>query len=143
MTFDELVEEVRQEGLYPTREKAERITRTVLAALGRQVTGEERVELAALLPGPAAMEFAAQIPATQRLTGFGFVQDIASRTGTSVGPARWDTGSVLCAVARLMDPGLLARILAQLPGGYALLFGQAQLTPTYTPAPTSVSTVPA
>ncbi|MER6611349.1 DUF2267 domain-containing protein, partial [Streptomyces sp. NPDC000927] len=42
---------------------------------------------------------------------------------------RWDTGSVFAAVAAHAGPDLITRILHQLPTGYALLFGQAELTP--------------
>lgn len=59
MTFDQMLERVRYEGAYPTRERAEEAVRAV--------------------------------------------------------------------VSRLTGPDLLARILRRLPGGYALLFGQAEL----------------
>ncbi|MGW4509265.1 DUF2267 domain-containing protein, partial [Streptomyces sp. NPDC004436] len=96
-------------------------------ALGRQLTGEERVDLAQCLPVEAALTLTAQIPAIEQLTGWGFVKDLAERTGTTPAVARWDTGAVLSVVARLAGPDLLARILRRLPGGYALLFGQAEL----------------
>ncbi|MFC9952175.1 hypothetical protein ACFVIN_17115, partial [Streptomyces prasinus] len=41
---------------------------------------------------------------------------------------RTDTGTVLRVVARLAGEKLLDRVLAQLPTGYALLFGRAELT---------------
>ncbi|MGZ9934767.1 DUF2267 domain-containing protein [Streptomyces sp. NC-S4] len=127
MTFDQMLERVRYEGAYPTRERAEEAVRTVLVALGRQVTGKERVDLAQALPAEAALALTAQIPDTEHLTGWGFVKDMAARSGATPAIARWDTGAVLAVVARLAGPDLLARILQQLPGGYALLFGQAEL----------------
>ncbi|MFF8269617.1 DUF2267 domain-containing protein [Streptomyces sp. NPDC016562] len=127
MTFEQMLERVRYEGAYPTRERAEEAVRTVLAALGRQVTGEERVDLAHCLPVEAALALTAQIPDTEQLTGWGFIKDIAARTGATPATARWDTGAVLAIVSRLAGPDLLARILRRLPGGYALLFGQAEL----------------
>ncbi|MFI6144399.1 DUF2267 domain-containing protein [Streptomyces sp. NPDC051109] len=127
MTFEQMVERVRYEGAYPTRERAERAVRTVLAALGRQVTGCERVDLAQCLPVEAALTFTAEIPATEQLTGWGFVKDLAARTGGTPATTRWDTGAVLATVAALAGPALLDRILQQLPNGYALLFGRAQL----------------
>ncbi|GHD80850.1 hypothetical protein GCM10010317_103330 [Streptomyces mirabilis] len=42
---------------------------------------------------------------------------------------RWDTGAVFAAVAALAGPDLLTRILRQLPSGFTLLFGRAELTP--------------
>ncbi|RMB80525.1 DUF2267 domain-containing protein [Streptomyces shenzhenensis] len=128
MTYEQLLEKVRYEGAYPTRERAEKAVRLVLAGLGRQLAGDERVELAARLPFEAATILTAQIPDTQPLTGWAFVKDLAARTGDTLGTTRWDTGSVLCAVAALAGPDLLTRILHQLPSGYALLFGRAELT---------------
>ncbi|MFD4030764.1 DUF2267 domain-containing protein [Streptomyces sp. NPDC058637] len=122
-----MLERIRYDGAYPTREHAEEVTRSVLAALGRQLTGDERVALAARLPAEAARIFAAQIPATEPLTGWGMVKDLATRTGGAPGTVRWDTGTVLAAIARLAGPHLIDRIIAKLPPGYALLFGRAEL----------------
>ncbi|MEU9148608.1 DUF2267 domain-containing protein [Streptomyces sp. NPDC048349] len=127
MTFDQMLERVRYEGAYPTRERAEDAVRAVLAALGRQLTGDERVDLARCLPVEAALVLTASVPDTEQLTGWGFIKDLAARTGGTPATTRWDTGAVLAAVASLAGPDLLARILQQLPDGYALLFGQAQL----------------
>jgi uncharacterized protein (DUF2267 family) len=129
MSYNQMLEKVRYEGAYPTRERAEQSIRHVLAALGRQLTGDERVELAARLPLEAAQVFTAQIPATEQLTGWGFVKDLATHTGGTPATARWDAGAVLAAVAQLAGPALLTRVITQLPPGYALLFGQAELNP--------------
>lgn len=128
MTFEQMLERVRYDGAYPTRAQAEQAVRAVLAALGRQLTGDERVELAARLPHEAAVTFTSEIPATQPLTGWGFVKDLTSRTGGTMATTRWDTGTVLRVVAQLAGDELLSRILARLPAGYALLFGRAELT---------------
>ncbi|MEU1046510.1 DUF2267 domain-containing protein [Streptomyces sp. NPDC005897] len=128
MSFVQMLEQVRYHGAYPTRERAEDVVSAVLAALGRRVTGEERVELAARLPREAARIFAAQIPGTDSMTGWAFVRDLATRTGSTLATTRWDVGSVLGVVGRLAGPALLDRILAQLPSGYAILFGRAELT---------------
>ncbi|MFJ5025913.1 DUF2267 domain-containing protein [Streptomyces goshikiensis] len=127
MTFDRMLERVRYEGAYPTRERAAEAVHHVLAALGRQLTGDERADLAQCLPVEAAPTLTAQIPDTRHLTGWGFIKDLAERTGATPATARWDTGAVLATVARLAGPDLLARILRRLPDGYALLFGQAEL----------------
>lgn len=128
MTFHQMLERIRYEGAYPTRERAEEVTRAVLGALGRQLTGEERVGLAACLPVEAALDLTGQIPDPQPLTGWGFVKNLAARTGATPATARWDTGAVLAVVGHLAGPHLLDRVLAQLPSGYALLFGRAELT---------------
>ncbi|MFI2778654.1 DUF2267 domain-containing protein [Streptomyces sp. ALB3] len=127
MTFDQMLERIRYEGAYPTRERAEAVTHAVLEGLGRQLAGDERVALAACLPVEAALTFTAQAPDTGQLTGWGFVKDLAARTGGTPATARWDAGAVLATVARLTDPGLLDRVLGRLPSGYALLFGRAEL----------------
>ncbi|MFF4579915.1 DUF2267 domain-containing protein [Streptomyces sp. NPDC001389] len=127
MTFDQMLESVRYEGAYPTRERAAEAVHHVLAALGRRLTGAERADLARCLPVEAALTLTAQIPDAHPLTGWGFVKDLAARTGASPATTRWDTGAVLAVVTRLAGPDLLNRILRRLPDGYALLFGQAEL----------------
>ncbi|WNB99717.1 DUF2267 domain-containing protein [Streptomyces sp. CGMCC 4.7035] len=126
--YEQMLEKVRYDGAYPTREKAEEAVRLVLSGLGRQLTGDERVELAARLPVEAARILSAQIPDTQPVGGWAFVKDLAARAGASLATTRWDTGSVFSAVAAYAGPDLLTRILRQLPSGYALLFGHAELT---------------
>ncbi|KUL34848.1 hypothetical protein ADL22_29700 [Streptomyces sp. NRRL F-4489] len=127
MSFPALLAKVRYEGAYPTEEKAREVTLQVLGALGRQLTGDERVALAALLPLEAALEFTGQAPAAEQLTGWGFVKDLARRTGTTPAVARWNAGTVFSVLARLAGPDLLADILNQLPDGYPLLFGRPEL----------------
>ncbi|GAA0895912.1 MULTISPECIES: DUF2267 domain-containing protein [Streptomyces violaceusniger group] len=126
--YEQMLERVRYEGAYPTRERADEAVRLVLAGLGRQLTGDERVDLVGCLPLEAAHVLAEQIPDPQPLTGWSFVEDLAARTGASLATTRWDTGSVFCAVAAYAGPDLLTRILHQLPTGYALLFGRPELT---------------
>ncbi|MGW5679366.1 DUF2267 domain-containing protein [Streptomyces sp. NPDC003860] len=128
-TYEQLLEQVRYDGAYPTLERAEEAVRLVLAGLGRQLTGDERVDLAAALPLEAARILTTQIPGVQPLTGWDFVKDLATRSNASLATTRWDTGAVLHAVATHTGPHLLTRILHQLPTGYALLFGRAELTP--------------
>ncbi|MFK4149470.1 DUF2267 domain-containing protein [Streptomyces sp. NPDC004065] len=121
---------MKEAGQYPTRAEAERVSRIVLSALGGHVTGEERVDLAQTLPEEAARVIASQIPVTRPLTAAAFVEAVAARIeGSTPATARWDVSSVLSVVADLIDEELLRRVLAQLPPGYALLFGRAQLAP--------------
>ncbi|SFF95675.1 Uncharacterized conserved protein, DUF2267 family [Actinacidiphila alni] len=127
--YEQLLEKVRHKGAYPTREKADEAVRLVLAGLGRQLTGDERAELAACLPAEAARALTGQVPDPRPLTGWAFVKDLAVRSGASQAVTRWDTGSVFSAVAACAGPGLTTRILRRLPSGYALLFGRAELVP--------------
>ncbi|MFJ2152280.1 DUF2267 domain-containing protein [Streptomyces microflavus] len=127
MTYDRLLEKIRYEGAYPTRERAEEVLRAVMGGLGRQVTGEERVAFAAALPREAALMFTAEAPGIEPSPAARFVDDLAARTGGTAATARWDAGTVLVAVSALMDPALVAGVIEALPTGYALLFGRAQL----------------
>ncbi|MFF3673632.1 DUF2267 domain-containing protein [Streptomyces sp. NPDC002120] len=77
MTYDQMLERVRYEGAYPTRERAADAVRAVLSALGRQLTGDERVDLARRLPVEAALALTAAVPDTEQLTGWGFVKGYA------------------------------------------------------------------
>ncbi|WP_375792294.1 DUF2267 domain-containing protein [Streptomyces rhizosphaericus] len=79
--YEQMLEKVRYEGAYPTRERADEAVRLVLAGLGRQLTGDERVDLVGCLPPEAAHVLAEQIPDPQPLTGWSFVEDLAARTG--------------------------------------------------------------
>ncbi|MGW1171355.1 DUF2267 domain-containing protein [Streptomyces sp. NPDC002550] len=105
--YEHMLEKVRYEGAYPTREKAEEAARLTLEA---------------------ACLRAAQILDTQPLGGWAFGKELAARTGASLA-TRWDTGSVFSAVTVYAGPDLITRILRQLPSDYALLFGRAELTP--------------
>lgn len=125
--YGQMLERVRYEGAYPTRERAEEAVRLVLAGLGRQLTGDERVELAACLPPEAARVLTSQVPDARPLTGWEFVKDLAARTGAPLATTRWDTGSVLATVSAQAGRALITRVLRRLPTGWALLFGQAEL----------------
>ncbi|MER5213013.1 DUF2267 domain-containing protein [Streptomyces sp. NPDC002838] len=129
--WTDLVDAVQDAGQYSTRAEAERVTRIVLSALGGHVIGDERVDLARALPEEAAQVIASQIPATRPLTAAEFVDAIALRIeGATPATARWDVSSVLSVLPSLIGDDLVDRVLAQLPPGYALLFGRAELTPT-------------
>lgn len=129
--WSQLIDGVQESGQYPTRAEAERVTRVVLSALGGHVVGDERVDLARALPEEAARVVAAQIPATRPLTAAEFVDSVAARIpGATPATARWDVSSVLSVLGELVeeaDAGLIDRVLVQLPRGYALLFGRAEL----------------
>jgi len=73
---------------------------------------------------------ASQIPATRPLTAAEFVESVAARIeGSTPATARWDASSVLGVLPSLVGEDLITRIIGQLPQGYALLFGRAELTP--------------
>lgn len=130
MTFEQMLEKVRCEGTYPTRGHAEKVVRAVLAAFGRQFTGDLHVELTARLPHEAAVSFTSEVSAIELFTARDFVEDLAFRTGGTAATTRWDSSTVLRVVAQLAGGELISRILTQLPPGYVLLFGRAELTAT-------------
>ncbi|MFG5722243.1 DUF2267 domain-containing protein [Streptomyces murinus] len=127
-TWETLTEAVRETGGYPTRAQAEHLTRLVLTALGTHLTGDERVALAQSLPPEAGHLIAAQIPLPHPLTAREFVDSVSTQIPDSTpATARWDVSSVLTAVSTTIGPALTDQVLSQLPRGYALLFGRAEL----------------
>ncbi|MEV6615307.1 DUF2267 domain-containing protein [Streptomyces sp. NPDC051051] len=126
--WNELIAAVRESGQYPTTTEAERVTRTVLSELGGQLTGDERVALARALPREAAGTIASRIPALRPRSAREFVDAVATRIeGATPATARWHAGSVLGALPPRIGDTLTDRLLAQLPPGYALLFGRVEL----------------
>ncbi|MFJ8803010.1 DUF2267 domain-containing protein [Streptomyces sp. NPDC102487] len=128
-SYEQMLENIRHKGAYASRERADEAVRLVLAGLGRQLARVARVDLAACLPLEAARVLTAQIPSLHPLTGWAFVKDLAARSGASQATTRWDASSVLATVAAHAGPNLITRILHELPAGWALLFGHAELTP--------------
>jgi uncharacterized protein (DUF2267 family) len=125
-----LVDAVRDAGQYTTAAEAEEVVRVVLSALGGLVTGDERVDLARALPEEAARLVASRIPLNTPLTAPEFVDTVAGRLEDATpATARWHVSSVLSVLPELVGDELVDRVLAQLPSGYALLFGKAELVP--------------
>ncbi|WP_199846879.1 DUF2267 domain-containing protein [Kitasatospora fiedleri] len=125
--YRHLLQQVRDFGRYSSDEEAERVLDAVLSVLGSQLTGDERRDLAAVLPERARAVLTAQIPLPRPVAAPAFVETLAHTLGTSLTTARWDASSVLAALTTLTDAPLTDRLLAHLPRGYALLFGRADL----------------
>ncbi|WP_329228229.1 DUF2267 domain-containing protein [Streptomyces canus] len=129
-SWTDLAEAVQDAGQYVTTVEAEHVLRVVLSALGDHVTGEERVDLARTLPEEAARIIASRIPLNRPLSAPEFVDTVAARIeGATPATARWHVSSVLSVLPELVGDELVDRVLAQLPSGYALLFGKAELVP--------------
>ncbi|WP_406177101.1 DUF2267 domain-containing protein [Streptomyces canus] len=129
-SWTDLAEAVQDAGQYVTAAEAEHVLRVVLSALGDHVTGEERVDLARALPEEAARIIASRIPLNRPLSAPEFVDTVAARIdGATPATARWHVSSVLSVLPELVGDELVDRVLTQLPSGYALLFGKAELTP--------------
>ncbi|MFJ9522292.1 DUF2267 domain-containing protein [Kitasatospora sp. NPDC101801] len=127
MTWNHLVQQVREYGRYDSGREAERVLEAVLATFGGQLVGEERCDLAAALPDRAREILVAQIPHIEPLDAPALVAAIATTLNTTTASARWDTSSVLAVLADHVGTPLTDRLIAQLPAGYALLFGRASL----------------
>ncbi|MFJ6846193.1 DUF2267 domain-containing protein [Streptomyces griseoluteus] len=123
--WTDLVEAVRVEGRYGSAAEAESVTPTVLLALSAHLPAAERAELVALLPTAATLS----TPLAPRpLTAREFVESVAPHIENATPTtARWHVTSVLTALAQHSGASQTARLLAQLPPGYALLFGLADL----------------
>ncbi|BFV58350.1 hypothetical protein KCMC57_up34540 [Kitasatospora sp. CMC57] len=128
MTWPHLVQQVRDFGRYDTDQEAERVLEAVLTALGRQLVGDERCDLAATLPDRARALLVSQIPLAQPVDAPAFVAAVATALDTTLASARWDASSVLAVLADLAGDRLTDRLTARLPVGYAFLFGRANLT---------------
>ncbi|MFJ3160931.1 DUF2267 domain-containing protein [Streptomyces kanasensis] len=130
MTWHALVQQIRTAGRYDSDTEAERVLRAVLTVLGGHVVGDERCELARLLPAEAGVLLVAQVPVTEPVTAPGFVGRVAAALAPlTPAEARWATSTVLTVVAGHVGEDLTQRILAGLPRGYALLFGRVELAP--------------
>lgn len=121
-----LVARVKRTGQYPTTAEAEKITRTTLATLAPHLLAPERTALSRTLPPEAATLLTASPHPPYRAAEF--VAKVAARLdNTTPDTARWHVTSVLTALAHYAGPTLTDRLIAQLPQGYALLFGRAEL----------------
>ncbi|MEU5400257.1 DUF2267 domain-containing protein [Streptomyces sp. NPDC005963] len=131
MPWQLLLEQVRYAGLYATPDEGEQALRAVLTVLGGQLAGEERAELAKLLPEEAEQLLLEQRPLAEPLSAPAFVGAVAFRLAPTTSPqARWATSTVLTLIAQCAGRPLTRRILAKLPQGHAVLFGHTGFTPT-------------
>lgn len=128
MQWNELVTRVREYGRYATDAETKQVIRVVLSALGGHLSNGVRDQVAGRLPATAAETLKYQLPATRPLTAAQFVESVARRLdGATSATARWDVSSVLSVLAEVCGDDLTDKVLADLPPGYALLFGRAEL----------------
>ncbi|MFJ8075072.1 DUF2267 domain-containing protein [Streptomyces sp. NPDC096176] len=128
MKYDEFLARVRERGEYGSPDEAAKVTTDVLDVLAQRISPGEVKDLASQLPGPLGRHLADATP--QQAESFGiqeFYRRVAQRTGARPRTAEWDAGAVLSTVADAVTGGELNQILSQLPSGYAVLFGKADL----------------
>ncbi|MFH8486732.1 DUF2267 domain-containing protein [Streptomyces longisporoflavus] len=123
-----LLDRVRERGGYVRRQEAAGAVQSVLEVLGAHLVGDDRTDLARLLPrqcGPLLTEGA---PAGEPLTPTAFIAEVGARVDVDAIRARRAVTAVLGTVAEVADDALLRRILTQLPPGHAGLFGRTDPT---------------
>ncbi|MFF5483559.1 DUF2267 domain-containing protein [Streptomyces sp. NPDC012935] len=125
-SLEALLECVRERGGFAARQEAARAAHGVLPVLGAHLVGDDRTDLARLLPHQCGPLLADAEPASEPLTPEGFVEAVAERTGDDAGTARRAVTAVLQTIAETADDALLRRILTQLPPGHAGLFGRTE-----------------
>ncbi|MDG9710744.1 DUF2267 domain-containing protein [Streptomyces sp. DH10] len=128
MQYHEYLARVRELGEYNSQEEASKVTEAVLSVLAQRISPGEVDVLASQLPGPLGQTLTAAKP--QQAESFGieeFYRRVAEGVGARPRTAEWDAGAVLTALADAVSGGELNQILSQLPSGYAVLFGRADL----------------
>lgn len=119
-----LLDRVRERGGYVEPEEAAHAVRIVLPVLGSHLLGDDRTDLATLLPAQFAPWLAEAAPASEPLTPSAFVQAVAAKDTIGAVDARRAVVAVLSTLADTADDALLRRILTQLPPGHAGFFGR-------------------
>ncbi|MFD4629156.1 DUF2267 domain-containing protein [Streptomyces sp. NPDC058284] len=125
-SLEVLLDQVRERGAFASRQQAAGAVENVLAILGAHLVGDDRTDLARLLPEQCGAVLAEAEPASEPLTPLEFVDAVAARTGEDTAEARRAVTAVLGTLARAADDALLRRILTQLPPGHAGLFGRTE-----------------
>jgi uncharacterized protein (DUF2267 family) len=124
--LETMLDQVQERGRYTVRGEAARAVEIVLDVLGAHLVGDDRSDLAHLLPHQCEPILTSGEPASEPLTPRGFIEAVASRAGGDFGDARRDVTAVLGIIAESADDALLRRILTQLPPGHAGLFGRTE-----------------
>lgn len=123
-TLDSFLARVADRGGYGCCRQTARAVQHVLEVLGAHLVGDDRTDLARLLPHHCGPLLSATEPASEPLTPDGFVHAVAERADDDADEARRAVTAVLPTLAELVDDALLRRVLTQLPPGHAGLFGR-------------------
>lgn len=123
-----LLDRVQERAGYADRQEAAGAVQSVLEVLGAHLVGDDRTDLARLLPRQCGPLLSDSSPASEPLTPAAFVDAVGTRVDDDAGQARRAVTAVLATVAEVVDDALLRRILTQLPPGHAGLFGRTDPT---------------
>ncbi|WP_336319824.1 DUF2267 domain-containing protein [Streptomyces lavendofoliae] len=125
-TLEALLDQVQERGGYAVRQEAAGALQRVLEVLGAHLVGDDRTDLARLLPPECAPLLIGVPPASEPLTPDAFVAAVDDCDQGGSLYARRAVTAVLATVAEAADDALLRRILTQLPPGHAGLFGRME-----------------
>ncbi|MGW6273904.1 DUF2267 domain-containing protein [Streptomyces sp. NPDC055060] len=123
-----LLDRVQERGGYAERQQAAGAVHNVLEVLGEHLVGDDRTDLARLLPRQCGPLLTEGPRAGEPLTPAAFVAAVGARADGDEARARRAVTAVLATVAEIADDALLRRILTQLPPGHAGLFGRTDPT---------------
>ncbi|MEU6482183.1 DUF2267 domain-containing protein [Streptomyces sp. NPDC047017] len=121
--LDTFLTQVTERAGYEGTQQAARAVQNVLEVLGAHLVGDDRTDLAHVLPGGCGPLLTQTEPATEPLTPVSFVEAVADRSNEELAEARRQIDAVLPTLAQVTDDALLRRLLTQLPPGHAGLFG--------------------
>ncbi|MFI0806036.1 DUF2267 domain-containing protein [Streptomyces echinatus] len=122
-SLDAFLTQVTERAGYDRPQQGARAVQNVLEVLGAHLVGDDRTDLAALLPGGCGSLLTASVPGSEPLTPASFVEAVADRSNEDLAEARREIDAVLPTLAEIADQALLRRLLTQLPPGHAGLFG--------------------
>ncbi|MFI1166876.1 DUF2267 domain-containing protein [Streptomyces sp. NPDC020801] len=128
MKYDEFLARVRERGEFKTPNEAASVSETVLGVLAERISPGEVQELASELPPPLGQTVAGM--RHEQAESFGveeFYRRVSQGTRPRPRTAEWDASAVLTTVGEAISGGELNQIISQLPSGYAVLFGKAEL----------------
>src|SRR5699024_7410313 len=126
MQYDEIIKTVIDHGGSTERETAEKITRVVLADLGKQLTEDEIKDLAGLLPQELESVVTERDPDDDQVIDVvvDFLRRVAKHLGDQIDPeqARSHVRAVFVTLNKAVTDGEVAYLRSQLPAGFGRLF---------------------
>lgn len=126
MRYDEFLVALERHGGPSDREHADQATRSVLEDLGKRLAGNEPSDLAAQLPQELQQPLMRHVGEPETTDDVdAFLRRVAEHEGRGCDPeqAREHTQAVLATMASFVSAGEIDDLRAQLPAGFAPLFG--------------------